>query len=419
MRKLTVKNFSVIKDAELEFGKITVLIGPQASGKSLLCKLAYFFEQVVPEIATSHLLLRMLLPSLNQALQMEFESRFPQYAWGEKNFELFYHGDYFHLSIDGHENPIAPLRVVFDPEFSSAYMDWINSHSGEGSAKGLIDSLQRGQSVPDSPMPVVQSLYIPTGRAFFSTPNKGFASFGMKNLDWITQRFATEIDWDYKALRQAAETSSSFLTIFGIQASGILRGRVVNSYGELFFESSNDSRKLPFHLLSSGTSELLPLLNPLSQRVSHASIGSELDKTLSQPTSSNVIFIEEPELSVFPDTQYALVRLFGWLANEQKLGLSFVITTHSPYVLSAFNNLLEAWETGHADDGRAELVRKVIEEKYWVDPAAFKAYAMKDGISQSIIAEDTGLISGNYLDSVSETIGAEFDELLRIGYVDA
>ena len=27
VRKLTVKNFSVIKEAELEFGKITVLIG--------------------------------------------------------------------------------------------------------------------------------------------------------------------------------------------------------------------------------------------------------------------------------------------------------------------------------------------------------------------------------------------------------
>ena len=39
VRTLTVKNFSVIKEARLEFGKITVLIGPQASGKSLLCKL--------------------------------------------------------------------------------------------------------------------------------------------------------------------------------------------------------------------------------------------------------------------------------------------------------------------------------------------------------------------------------------------
>ena len=42
MRKLTVKNFSVIKEAELEFGKITVLIGPQSSGKSLLVQTGVF-----------------------------------------------------------------------------------------------------------------------------------------------------------------------------------------------------------------------------------------------------------------------------------------------------------------------------------------------------------------------------------------
>ncbi len=44
MRTLTVKNFSVINEAKLEFGKITVLIGPQSSGKSLLCKLAFLFR---------------------------------------------------------------------------------------------------------------------------------------------------------------------------------------------------------------------------------------------------------------------------------------------------------------------------------------------------------------------------------------
>jgi predicted ATP-dependent endonuclease of OLD family len=53
MRKLTVKNFSVIKEAELEFGKITVLIGPQASGKSLLCKLAYFLGPILSDFAAT------------------------------------------------------------------------------------------------------------------------------------------------------------------------------------------------------------------------------------------------------------------------------------------------------------------------------------------------------------------------------
>jgi predicted ATPase len=69
MRKLTVKNFSVIKDAELEFGKITVLIGPQSSGKSLLCKLAYFFGQIVPEAVNGLLLLRMSLTQLQEVPQ--------------------------------------------------------------------------------------------------------------------------------------------------------------------------------------------------------------------------------------------------------------------------------------------------------------------------------------------------------------
>jgi len=58
MRKLTVKNFSVIKEAELEFGKITVLIGPQSSGKSLLCKLAYFLGVEIPGFAVESILNR-------------------------------------------------------------------------------------------------------------------------------------------------------------------------------------------------------------------------------------------------------------------------------------------------------------------------------------------------------------------------
>jgi len=38
METLTVKNFGPIREAHLELGKVTVLIGPQASGKSVLVK---------------------------------------------------------------------------------------------------------------------------------------------------------------------------------------------------------------------------------------------------------------------------------------------------------------------------------------------------------------------------------------------
>ena len=64
-------------------------------------------------------------------------------------------------------------------------------------------------------------------------------------------------------------------------------------------------------------------------------------------------------------------------------------------------------------------VAKLIPAQYWVEPEDFRAYAIEDGVLKSIVAQDTGLVSANYLDRVSETIGMEFDELLRLGYVEA
>ena len=49
MLRLQVENFSCIGKADLEIGQITILIGPQASGKSVLSKLAYFFVELVSD----------------------------------------------------------------------------------------------------------------------------------------------------------------------------------------------------------------------------------------------------------------------------------------------------------------------------------------------------------------------------------
>jgi predicted ATPase len=53
--KIVIKNFSVLEDVDVEINKINILIGPQATGKSLIAKLIYFFKssvinQMVPAI---------------------------------------------------------------------------------------------------------------------------------------------------------------------------------------------------------------------------------------------------------------------------------------------------------------------------------------------------------------------------------
>jgi hypothetical protein len=127
------------------------------------------------------------------------------------------------------------------------------------------------------------------------------------------------------------------------------------------------------------------------------------------------IFIEEPELSIFPSTQYGLMRLFAWLSGERRLEFPFAITTHSPYTLSSFNNLIYAGQLASERPELKDEIARMVPERYWIENGSFRAYCIHDGLLKPILSE-SGLIDGEYLDSVSETIGNEFDSLLRLEY---
>jgi hypothetical protein len=206
---------------------------------------------------------------------------------------------------------------------------------------------------------------------------------------------------------------------------GIAQGQVVVTTNSPSFLGL-DGRYTPLALLSSGTQELLPLFNVLDRLASfqeHREVSRNTTRVppFDKPPvgSKKLIYLEEPEANVFPSTQYELVRLFSRLSNEANLDFSWVITTHSPYILSAFNNLIEAGRVAMATPELKDDVAKLIPEHFWVKDGGFNAYAIDGGFQTSIVAEDTGLVSANYLDQVSETIGMEFDELLRLGYVES
>ncbi len=136
-----------------------------------------------------------------------------------------------------------------------------------------------------------------------------------------------------------------------------------------------------------------------------------------------LFFLEEPEMSVFPSTQYDLVRIFARIANEPILDAHWVITTHSPYILSAFDNLIKAGLVGDISGDHREAVSKILDQKYWIRPEDFRAYALKPVEAdpgkfetESIYDEKTGLIDGDYLDDVSSKISDEFGQLLEIQY---
>jgi predicted ATPase len=59
--KLVIKNFAMFKEIVLEPRPITLLIGDNASGKSLLAKILYFCRKV-PSFLASQFLLRKIWP---------------------------------------------------------------------------------------------------------------------------------------------------------------------------------------------------------------------------------------------------------------------------------------------------------------------------------------------------------------------
>jgi hypothetical protein len=188
-----------------------------------------------------------------------------------------------------------------------------------------------------------------------------------------------------------------------------------------------DGRVLPMTFLSSGTQELLPLLNVL-QRLSywqeHRIVYNEGARDAhgvpkSPGNTRPIVYVEEPEAHIFPPTQFELIKLFAWLSSDALLDFSWVITTHSPYILSSFNNLLEASQVAASKPNAKGEVAKLVEERYWIKASDFRAYCIREGKLEPIMDEETGLINGSYLDGISNEIGGQFDELLRIGYVEA
>jgi hypothetical protein len=425
MRKLTVKNFSVIKEAELEFGKITVLIGPQASGKSMLCRLAFFFQQIVVEQAEESIKASEEFEQFRKRVNDTFIFWFSFDSTATETSEIRYCAGSFAVSHiqERHGQPGGRLEWEFSPEFEKCYnvvWDKLNAEKvrreSVPNSKFFAEEIRnrlselRGQNSPE-----VYS-YIPSTRSFFISIHQ--AIFGTaRRRDDIQLRFSQDFSYGFESRIPKPGLVHPLTHWIDMESERILKGNVVAAGSDFHFKST-DGRTLMLPELSSGTQELLPLMTCLREYIAaSAAVAKALD--LPQAQHKRLFFLEEPESNVFPSTQYDLVRIFARMANEPVLDAYWVITTHSPYILSSFNNLLEAWQVAATKpDARGE-VTKLIEERYWTNPRDFKAYCIRDGKLETIMDEDTGLINGNYLDGISNEIGSQFDELLRIGYVEA
>lgn len=125
------------------------------------------------------------------------------------------------------------------------------------------------------------------------------------------------------------------------------------------------------------------------------------------------IYMEEPEENLFPETQLDLVNWLVERTNGERKHTLF-IATHSPYIMSAFNNLIQAGDIIEESPEKRAEVERIIGGNRAISYEDVAAFAITDGTVHSIKDDELRLISPSELDTASDNISSVFNQLLQL-----
>src|SRR5665213_45598 len=119
MEKLLINNFAGLKSVELEIRPITGFIGPQASGKSIIAKLLFFFREIASRLPNA-VLKGQDGPQYKATCWERFGRYFPIENTGGPNFVITYlnRGQHIRLSFAIQKAAEVPTHSL---EWSSFY----------------------------------------------------------------------------------------------------------------------------------------------------------------------------------------------------------------------------------------------------------------------------------------------------------
>ena len=391
--QLVVKNFGPIKDATVDFKRVTVFIGPTGGGKSTLAKLAAVFRQF-PKLGLDEANREFLdFYQIGSFVGPESEA-----SWGFaglhmmlKEFKLVL-DENFHSRLE-EEMVIAHRKLAARGSFPSLQelTAGASSNIDDGVAatyKGIIGQVVRAAAKVLMPSAVL--CYAPAERVYLPSITNSLAALMRDNfnlpktlLDFINQFITSR--YEIKTL------PVEFLHI----------GYELRGDADMITDQRN-SVVLPLNETASGIQSVTPLMVLLE----HLSRNTE---------QAQSFIIEEPELNLYPTAQQGLLN---WLVEKCTKGDNdLTITTHSPYLLAHLNTLLFAYQVAESHPERAEEVARIVPRASWLNPKEFAAYhveGQRENGVHSIVNPETGLISYNGLDALASAEATEFEKLLDI-----
>ncbi len=422
LETLRIKNFASIKEADIELAQMNVFIGPQASGKSVCAKLFFFFKECLANLRHDSLSERTEKQIRESHVKL-FLKYFPPSYWGKGPFALKYEKDGCWIEIKRKSGTASNIDISYDPSIERLLANIVRSRNAYIDMNRLIEKTEtpfpetlkhkhgelvvRYDNIDQHFLRLFnRNFYIPAGRSFFAF----FSSilFHIVEVGDTIDPFLVKFGASYE------EARSSFASLPGEDAekaiSKYFAKLIFGTYERINskdFIVMDDGRRVSIENCSSGQQEALPLVAML-WHIANMPSG----------TKSSTMIIEEPESHLFPVSQRDIVRLvtsaLDLSSAESKS--QCLVTTHSPYILSALNNLMYGGKIVRDFPNKSTQVASLLDESALIDPAAVRAYYISDGKAESIIDAESGLIEESQFDSISGEFSEEFEALIDIEF---
>ena len=467
MQKIIIKNFGAIAYAEIEIKKVLVLIGEQASGKSTIAKLIYFFKTLRDDVF-NYIYQDQQRGYFDENLDIVYVLQEKFYNWfgsegSYSNFEIkFYYSleinKYLHLTL----NSKRIIQCKFSQNFYSDNTDenfniyeaisQIKKLLQQGSkANSMHEQITHAQNKVDYAQILaallnnlfccyeVDSLFVIAGRSITVGYSELFEKYFFADLQSRLERNSK------KEFYQKSQVVNEVLMLKFIERVISIKDTfsVYGKFKELisrFNSSTKEKEKINLYLVEKKISEILRgeyindkleekiiLNDQVSIDLHNASSGQQEAVRLLQDIFFIILkknkvlrIVEEPETHLFPVAQKGLIELLSLMVNQNDDN-QLIITTHSPYVLTVFNNLLFAQRVVDKNPSAEAEVAELIPKEFWLKAKDFSAYSLGNSsiheepeYCESIFNNQTGAIQQNYLDAVSEMLGGDFNFLYSL-----
>ncbi|MFM6200890.1 MAG: hypothetical protein ACKPE1_17420, partial [Dolichospermum sp.] len=276
MEKLTVKNFLNIKDIEFNLSKINIIIGQQASGKSVIAKLVYFFKDFFIKYRSS-IQNKQKKAEFDRSIITTFKIIFPEYSWKNQEFQILYEFDSYSIALNNQksDDKKSKLSLIYSEHLVKVRRKILSDYNKKTTeyAENNPEKIEEYYNtifteyiLRDNHFNSLELVtFIPAGRSFFANLQNNIFSFLSENIviDYFLKEFGSAYErvknsYHFRKLIHAFKLNDSI--------DELINQIIVGNYSYekdqdwiLYTNETNKNRRTNLSHSSSGQQEALPM----------------------------------------------------------------------------------------------------------------------------------------------------------------